>query len=213
MACAICQTRRARRFCPGVRGDICSICCGTEREVTVDCPLDCPYLEDAHKHERRLPLDTGQIPNRDIRVTDEFMISNQELCMFLGNVVGRAALETSGAVDTDVLEALEGLIQTYRTLEKGVYYESVPTNPLAARIFQQVQELVAEFRREEPRRTGMSRTRDAGVLGILVFLQRVGLDRANGRKRGRAFIATLQQFHSEAAEDEAPAPASSLILP
>jgi len=212
MACAICQTRRTRRFCPGVRGDICSICCGTEREVTVDCPLDCPYLEDAHRHERRPPLDPEQVPNRDIRVSEEFMVSNQELCMLLGRVLGRSALETSGAVDCDVQEALDGLIQTYRTLEKGVYYESIPPNSLAARIFRDVQEAVAEFRREEPRRTGMSHTRDADVLGILVFFQRVALDRANGRKRGRAFIATLSQFHSEASEDEAPAP-SPLILP
>ena len=44
MNCAICETRRPRRYCPGVRGEICAICCGTAREVTVDCPLDCPYL-------------------------------------------------------------------------------------------------------------------------------------------------------------------------
>jgi hypothetical protein len=195
-----------------VRGDICSVCCGTERELTVDCPLDCPYLEDAHKHERRPPLDPEQVPNRDIRVSDDFLVSNQELCMLLGQVLGRSAIETSGAVDSDVREALEGLIQTYRTLEKGLYYESIPPNPLAAQIFRDVQEALAEFRREEPRRTGMSRTRDTDVLGILVFFQRVGLDRDNGRKRGRAFIATLLQFHSEASGEEAPAP-SPLILP
>ncbi len=132
--------------------------------------------------------------------------------MLLGQVLGRSAIETSGAVDSDVREALEGLIQTYRTLEKGLYYESIPPNPLAAQIFRDVQEALAEFRREEPRRTGMSRTRDTDVLGILVFFQRVGLDRDNGRKRGRAFIATLLQFHSEASGEEAPAP-SPLILP
>ena len=212
MACAICQTRRPRRFCPGVRGDICSVCCGTEREISVECPLDCPYLEEAHIHERRPPLDPEQVPNRDIRVSDEFLVSNQELCMFVGQVLGRSALETSGAVDSDVREALDGLIQTYRTLEKGVYYESIPPNPLAARIFRDVQAAAAEFRQEEPRRRGMSHTRDADVLGILVFFQRVALDRDNGRKRGRAFIATLRQFHSEAAAEEAPAP-SPLILP
>ena len=42
--------RRPKRFCPGVRGDICTICCGTEREITVDCPLDCVYLREAHQH-------------------------------------------------------------------------------------------------------------------------------------------------------------------
>ena len=46
-----------------------------------------------------------------------------------------AALDTPGAVDYDVREALEALIRTYRTLESGVYYESVPANPLAANIY------------------------------------------------------------------------------
>ena len=47
MKCRICDTRKPRRYCPGVTGDICSICCGNEREVTVDCPLDCPFLVEA----------------------------------------------------------------------------------------------------------------------------------------------------------------------
>jgi hypothetical protein len=213
MACAICQVRRERRFCPGVRGDICTICCGTEREVSVDCPLDCPYLEGAYRHERRPPLDSDEMPNRDIRVSDEFLVSNQELCMFLGGVLGRSALETPGVVDSDAREAIDALIQTYRTLGSGLYYEHVPANPLAAKIFREAQEAVTEFRREEPQRTGRSHTRDADVLGLLVFFQRVGIDRDNGRKRGRAFIAALGQFHAEVSATEAAPASSPLILP
>src|ERR1035441_6424798 len=52
MQCSICQTRRSRRFCPGVRGEICSLCCGEEREVTVDCPLDCEFLREGRRHEK-----------------------------------------------------------------------------------------------------------------------------------------------------------------
>src|SRR5215212_6262711 len=69
MACAICETRRPRRFCPGVRGDICSVCCGTEREVTVDCPFECEYLQQSRHHEKPAPLDSPALPNQDIRVT------------------------------------------------------------------------------------------------------------------------------------------------
>src|SRR6185295_15641952 len=99
MACAICETRRPRRFCPGVRGDICSICCGTEREVTVSCPLDCEYLQDARLHERPAPLDPQQLPNQDIRITDRFLREHQELLAYLSQVIGQAALDTPGAVD------------------------------------------------------------------------------------------------------------------
>ena len=52
MKCHICDTRKPRRHCPGVNGEICSICCGNEREVSISCPLDCPYLVEARLHEK-----------------------------------------------------------------------------------------------------------------------------------------------------------------
>ena len=108
MACAICETRRPRRFCPGVHGDICSICCGTEREVTVDCPLDCEYLrEGAPAREARAP--TGaEFPNRDIQVTEKLLRDNELLLTFLSDTIFRAAMEVPGAIDCDVREALDG---------------------------------------------------------------------------------------------------------
>ena len=43
------------------------------------------------------------------------------------------AAETSPlVVDFDAREALEAAIRTYRTRESGLYYESLPANPLAA---------------------------------------------------------------------------------
>lgn len=212
MACAICQTRRPRRFCPGVRGDICSICCGTEREVTVNCPFECEYLQEARRRDRPAPIDPATVPNRDIPVTERFVDEHQHLLGFLGNVIAGAAFETGGAVDYDVREALEALIRTYRTLASGVYYESVPANPLAAHVYRAVQDAAAGFRQREQQELGMSRTRDADVLGVLAFLQRIELDRNNGRPRGRAFLDSLRAFYSERAPSPA-TPPSSLILP
>jgi hypothetical protein len=211
MACAICQTRRPRRFCPGVHGDICTICCGTEREVTVDCPLDCEYLQEARRHEKLIDVDPAQIPNQDIRVTEEFLESNEKLVAYLGISIVVTALDTPGVVDSDVREALDGLTRTYRTLQSGVYYESRPGNPLAGAIYGAVQEAVAKMREGEQRDAGLGRTRDADILGVLVFLQRIAIDRNNGRKRGRAFVDALREFYSPD-EDAAP-PESSLILP
>jgi hypothetical protein len=213
MACAICETRRPRRFCPGVRGDICSICCGTEREVTVTCPFECEYLQEARRHEKPAAIDQASVPNQDIRVTERFIEENEALLSFVGNVLVGAALETPGAVDFDVREALDALIRTYRTLASGVYYETVPPNPLAASIYRAVQDAAAGFRQREQQQLGISRTRDADVLGILVFLQRIELDRNNGRRRGRAFLNSLHAFYSERGGSPPPAAPSSLILP
>jgi len=208
MSCAICGVRRPRRQCPGVSGDICSICCGTEREVTVSCPLDCQYLADARKHERPDPFDPEQLPNRDILVSEKHLEEHEGLLLAVGQALSAATL-AEGAVDFDVREALEGLIRTYRTLASGLYYDSVPANTLAAGIFHSVQSAVASFREEETKRTGLTKTRDREVLEVLVFLQRLELDRNNGRRRGRAFVDLLRGFYPPAGVSP---PSSPLLL-
>ena len=212
MACAICQSRRPRRFCPGVRGDICTICCGTEREETVFCPLDCEYLREAHKHEKPASPQPSDVPNRDIRISEEFLHKNEELLAYLSQALPDAAMRISDAVDFDVREALEALVRTYRALQNGVYYENRPNNPIAARICAATQERIAEYRRAELEQWGMPKTRDADVLGALVFLQRLEIDRNNGRRRGRAYLAFLKEL--DPSQDRRIAPArSSLVLP
>ena len=212
MACALCETRRPRRFCPGVRGDICTTCCGAEREVTVSCPLDCEYLREARKHDKTPLFDPQQVPNRDINVTDRLLSDNEKLLASLSMTLTRAALETPGVVDFDMRDALDALTRTYRTLQSGVYYESRPTNPLAAHICDVVQAGIADFRRRETESLGMNKTRDAGILGLLVFLQRFELDRNNGRRRGRAFLHALRGLYPSGSDGES-AGTSSLVLP
>jgi hypothetical protein len=194
-----------------VHGDICSICCGTEREVTVACPLDCEYLKVARKHDKPVAIDPQQIPNRDIRVTEQMLEQNEVLVGFLGTVLVRAELDTPGAADADMREALGALVRTYRTLQSGVYYESLPTNPLAARIYEMVQRESAGFRRHETE-TGMSRTRDSDVLACLVFFERLELEYNNGRSKGRAFVSALMEFYGGGLSPSSPA-GSSLIVP
>jgi hypothetical protein len=213
MLCAICHVRKPRRFCPGVHGDICTLCCGAEREVTVDCPLDCPYLQEARKHEHTGPPDPAAFPNKDIRITEEFLGEHEPLLVAAMTSLMRAAFDTAGAVDRDVRDALDALIRTQRTLQSGVYYETRPENALANRIFSGAQTGLEEFRKKEQDQLGMAHTRDADVLGVLVFLQRLELDRNNGRPRGRAFLDSLRGFLSETEVAAPESPASSLILP
>lgn len=212
MSCAICHVRRPKRFCPGVRGDICTTCCGTEREITVDCPLDCGYLREAHQHEKIEPPDPHDFPNQDVRVTEEFLRDREPLLLFLARTLLDAALATPGAVDFDVRDALDAMVRTCRTLRSGVYYETRPDNPIAAGICRLVREGIDQFRKEESERQGMAQTRDSDILGILVFLQRLERDNNNGRKRGRAYLDFLRGFFPDQPAEPAAA-SSSLIVP
>jgi hypothetical protein len=210
MTCAICEIRRPKRYCPGVRGEICSLCCGNEREVSVRCPFECEFLQDARKHDKIPAVNPDEFPNQDIPVSEEFLHENEELLVFLGRGIMQSSLQAD-AVDNDVREALEALIRTYRTLQSGVYYETRPQNPLASAVFAGIQNAVAELRRMEQEQRGVTHTRDAQVLGLLVFLQRLELDRNNGRRLGRAFLDFLRSFFAPEHGEEPAAP--SLIVP
>jgi hypothetical protein len=204
MKCQICDTRKPRRHCPGVHGEICSICCGNEREVTISCPLDCPYLMEARQHEKPHQLNPDEVPNRDVQVTEEFLREHESLFVFLSSRLMEAALGTAGAVDSDLREALQSLIRTYRTLQSGLYYETMPTNPIAAGVHQRLQEAIDGLRKDLAEKNAMP-LRDAEILGVLVFLERVELHENNGRPRGRAFIDYLRAYFPQAAESSAPA--------
>ncbi|HEX6896480.1 MAG TPA: hypothetical protein VF146_14475 [Bryobacteraceae bacterium] len=190
MKCRLCETRKPRRYCPGVSGDICTICCGDKREVTVDCPLDCPYLLEARRHDKLPEIKPEDIPNRDVPVSEEFLREHEPLLIFLGAKILEASLSTPGAVDSDVREALESMIRTYRTLQSGLYYETKPANLVAASVQQKVQDSVQVLRKELTEK-GAPSLRDAEILGTLVFLQRLAIAHDNSRPRGRGYVSYL----------------------
>jgi hypothetical protein len=189
--CQLCETRKPRRTCPAVRGDICAICCGEQREVTLDCPLDCEYLREARLRDKLPDVDPDKFPNQDVRVTEFFLRENGPMLLFLSRSLLAAAIATPGACDHDIKEAFESLIKTYRTLESGLIYETRPSNPYAATIQERIQEAIQEYRQQVQQATGLHSVRDAQILGLLVFLQRMEIQHNNGRRRGRAFLSFL----------------------
>jgi hypothetical protein len=208
MACAICKTRREKRHCPGVQGEICTLCCGTQREETIDCPLDCEYLQTAHLYED-LSKDPAGMPNRDFPVPEDFVKKNAHLITVIQHAILKPALERN-AVDFDIREALDGLVRTYQTLGSGLYYESRPSNSIAAAIFDGVQQRIEEIRKLETER-GLHKLRDSEFLTVFVFLQQLEYVLNNGRKRGRSFLENLVDGIAQLGEEEQPASSSLLI--
>jgi hypothetical protein len=214
VSCRICESRKPRRYCPGVVGDICAPCCGTERENTVSCPLDCEYLLESRRHERFDAVDPDSMPNRDIRVSEEFLGEHEQLLGFLSRVLLAAALQAHDATDRDVRDALEALIKTYRTRQSGLIYETRPDNPYAGMIVQHVNASLEQFQEELRRESGMRTLRDTDVLGVLVFVQRIAVHWDNKRPRGRSFLSLLFERHGEQLTPAAPEePPGSLLLP
>ncbi len=200
MKCVICEARKARRYCPGVRGEICTVCCGTERENTVDCPFDCVYLREARLREKRNELDISpeKIPFSEIRIPERYLQEHEDIARVVTETVVEAVFATPGAIDYDVREAFEALLKTYKTLQSGLVYESRPVNPIAANIYTLIQSGVEEGRKQILSTNGIS-VRDADVMGMLLILHRQEYHHNNGRRRGRAFIDYLRQFFPDRA--------------
>jgi hypothetical protein len=73
--------------------------------MTLDCPLDCEYLQESRKHDRGIEVKPDEFPNQDIRLNESFLRDHELLLLATGRAVLEAALETPGAVDYDVREA------------------------------------------------------------------------------------------------------------
>ncbi len=200
--CKICGKRRARRACPAVNGDICTLCCGSEREVSLACPLECEYLQEAHQHEKPIPFEESQLSNPEISVDEQFVREHEELLLFCVYALVQAATRTAGAIDTDVMAALAALIQTYRTLESGLLYESKPENLVAVAVQRSFTASLADYEKLRAERESLAPVRNSEVLAILVFLHRIGQQNQNGRPRGRMFLDLLKQMTPEAGIDE-----------
>jgi hypothetical protein len=189
--CHLCQRRAARRYCPALERNICSVCCGTEREQSIGCPLDCEYLRDARYHERLPELDPKTLPNPEIELTDRFMDEHQDLIVVLGRLLFVASVETQGVVDADMREALASLVTTYKTASLGLIYEARPDNAIAAAVVTRFSEELDKFRDDVAKHSPAHALRDKDVLGVLVFWQRLEYQRSNGRRKGRGFIESL----------------------
>jgi hypothetical protein len=208
--CKRCGQRRARRACPALEADICTICCGTEREVSISCPLDCEYLKEAHRREKALPVEETEAVEPGMELTEEFLQRHKELLLLTAYSLVQAAMRTPGAVDTDALEALEALIKTHRTSQSGLIYETRAENSVAAAVQRAFSESLAGFKKMMGERDAQGEPRDRDVLGILIFLRRFGLQNINGRPRGRMFIDLLR--HMTPAELRIDESAPSIIL-
>jgi hypothetical protein len=193
VSCPICAKRKAERFCPAKGEKICAVCCGTEREVSINCPSDCSYLIAAHryenKHRRSIPADT---PLLEEKIPQDTVYAHQQLMSALAFSIAKFCAVQPTATDPDVLAALEALAQTYKTLGSGIIYEDPPVAPLPRELYAALIAFLTEVKKQQAERANSAAWKDSEVFFLLVFLYRMGLLRTNGRPRSRRFIEFLR---------------------
>lgn len=193
MSCPICEKRKEGRFCPAKGEKICPVCCGTEREVTIDCPVRCAYLAAAHRyedeHKRTIAADT---PFLEERIPEGTLHVHQPLMAALAFTIAKTSMGQPTATDPDVLAALAALGESYKTLVSGIYYEKIPDIPVQREIYNALKALLDDLKQKQAAAGTLESLKDQDVFYVVIFLFRMGLLRSNGRPRSRRYIEFLR---------------------
>ncbi len=216
MSCAICSERKEKRFCPAVHGKICAPCCGEQREVTLDCPAECPYLQQAREHDK--PAAAGDLDRYalfpQVEISQQFLYDREHLILGLSFALARSACANRDLRDRDLIAALTSLVKSYETLVKSsLIYEPPTANVAHQAIAAEVATMVKEYREAEQKHMGYTQLRDSDVLKALVFLLRMGYGRTSGRPKSRAYVDFLfAQFPEKQSTIAAPEETGSRII-
>jgi hypothetical protein len=222
LSCAICEERKEKRFCPAVHGKICPQCCGEQREVTLDCPSGCPYLQQAREHAKEHNERPGERDREalfpEVEITEQFLYEREELILGLSFALAKIARADRSLTDRDLIAAVSSLAKSYQTLaNSSLIYEPATANvahqSIVRDIAREVETMVREFREAERQHIGHTRLRDSDVLKALVFLLRMSLGRTSGRPKSRAFVDFLfAQFPEKHSAIVGPEEAGSRIV-
>ncbi len=149
MKCIVCGQRKGKRQCPAKDGEICAKCCGEKRILEINCPEDCQYLkmgrsyEAYMEHVRHLRSPDPVKQRARARLLQRF---EQEIA-HLEYVVAQERRSSRDLRDRDVAQALDDLLATYRTEQKGIVYERTSNDLRVEALRRSLKEVVDEKRK------------------------------------------------------------------
>ena len=129
MSCSICEQRKEKRFCPAVHGRICPQCCGEQREVTLDCPSDCAYLQQAREHEKpRRAQDLDQAALfLQVELGDQFLYEREHLLAGMSYALAKSARADRTLADGDLIAVeLSGKAAEVSCISSWLLWQSLP---------------------------------------------------------------------------------------
>jgi hypothetical protein len=217
LSCSLCHIRKEKRFCLALHDRICPQCCGAERESTLDCPSECTYLQQARQHEKPRELESLAQEElfRDVNLEQRFFYDHEHLIAGLMYGIAQLAWRQKDWTDQEFLRVLTAITRATATRAgSGLIVGESSPNPMQQALQEEIDKMIAQYRRLEEQHLGYFQLKDSDVLRALVFLVRMGHSRTNGRRKSRAFLDSVRaQFPAQSTAGVAPAANSSLIIP
>jgi hypothetical protein len=211
MLCPLCRQRKARRTCPALGQSICSVCCGTKRQIEITCTSDCRYLTAARAHpasvvQKQQQRDVTLILPTLSRLTER----QHQLFFMLQSLIVRH--EPEGFVrltDKDVAEAAGALAASLETAARGVVFEQTPASPLARPLLTKMREWLQDLAKES------GRSFDLEAIPVLRSIERGALDTRGSTGDDTVYLALMGRLLTQTAVEPAPKTetGSGIILP
>jgi hypothetical protein len=201
MQCPLCRKRVARRSCPAKSAQICGVCCATKREIEIDCPPSCSYLREGYQYdlEKNPPDQRARSMTIDRPFDRGFLLENVKFLMELSKVIRESYQSVPQLHDSDIMGAFAALEKTYRTLDKGLYYDTQPEGALEKFLYARLKQSI-DLKTQKPDIDGR-RLKISTVIDCLVFLQQFVPMKGSGRPLSRGYLTHLEEVFSRAPKE------------
>ena len=207
--CPLCSDRPGKRYCPAKAEQICAVCCGTKREVEIDCPSSCPHLIAGRSYEAEKRIPDAELVQKVEKYSNDFVYRYAPILDEISRSVVQERIESPWLVDNDVIEVYKSLSTTMKTLSSGIYYETLPAGAVRISLFRrlkaQLDELMQPSAQADKRILKVSEAVD--VLDFLTFAAQAN---SSVRPKSRRYLDWLAHMSGLTPAADQP---SGLILP
>jgi len=207
--CPLCSERPAKRFCPAKETRICPVCCGSKREVEIDCPSSCHHLIAGRVYESDRRSPDPQLESEVRRFDKSFIHRHTPVLNAVSLAICEERTVALWLLDTDVIEVFKDLTKTMKTLSSGIYYESLPESVVRVSLFHRLKQLFDGFMQPQPEGLEQS-LKLPDAIDVLTFLTYVATVNSNSRPRSRQYLDLLDSMAYQTAPEKR---AGNLIIP
>jgi hypothetical protein len=207
--CPLCSERSAKRFCPAKQTMICAVCCGTKREVEIDCPGSCVHLQAGREYESERQQIDPELIARAKPFNQTFLNEYGPFLELLGRALAEERPTSPWLVDAEVAEVYKALHATMKTLSGGIYYETLPEGNAGLSLFRKLKAVLDSLMSPAPDARHRP-LRVSEILALLDFLLLAVSINSSGRPRSRQYLDWVTRASGL---PEPPAESSRLILP
>ena len=129
---------------------ICAVCCGTKRQVQIQCPADCGYLTASRQHP---PAVVQRQHERDVAMLWPALAGLTErqsrfFFLFQSLVVRHPTDPLQPLRDVDAAEAAASVASSLETASRGLIYDQAPQALPAQRLATSLRQAFEEIARE-----------------------------------------------------------------